>query len=368
MPFVSLFWQEQIFFIKLNWILYPILILGVFVFVLLRKKVSSPLILFTILSFFYFILFLIRGGDIEGFFRFFIAVLPFLFLPFFEIKGLKGTKLFFIFYILFFSPAIYMAYLQYSGQLPYNDFDYVDGEEIGRMSGGYSKPMNFIAFLTPLYILSLYFIVVHGKRLIGGIVMACVLTIIYFIGHRTSLAAFVLIAIAFFFKGPLFILIFNYYKYYFNFLIGVFSFLFFYLLKIKVGLVDEIRGRVPMWQAHAQEFFQADTFSILFGNQKVHLPDYYIGNPLIVRYDEVHNNSFRTILLFGLIGYFFYCTFMRWLVISTYHAQTDLKKRFIIFASLIYFMVYTITNEPFYYGSIVGPILIWVFLLRKNID
>jgi hypothetical protein len=259
-----------------------------------------------------------------------------------------------------------MAYLQYSGKLPYNDFDYIDGEQIGRMSGGYSKPMNLLAFLTPLYILSLYSIVQKKRTLIGWFGLAGILLVVYSIGHRTSLAAFLLMAMSMFFKRSVVIIIYNYYRYYLNFIIGVLFFLAFYILKLKEGLIDAIRGRIPMWQAHAEDFFQSDIFSILFGKHVMQLPEYYIGNPIVVRYDEVHNNSFRTIILFGLVGYFLYCIFMRWIVLSSYHAQPNPGKRFIIFACFIYFIFYTVTNEPFYYASVIWPILIWIFLLRSK--
>ena len=366
MPFASIFWEESIFFIKVNWILYPIFILGVTIFVLVRAKLNQPFIVFSIVAFFYLVLFQLRAGEMESYGRIMVSVVPFLLLPFFNEQKSATTRTFFILYVIFLMPSFFLAYLQHTGRLPYNEFDYVDGQMIGRLSGGYSKPMNFIAFLTPLYILGIYLILIKKKWLLGSILSVAILTLVVITGHRTSLIAFLIIVAMIFFKKAVYVFIFNYYKYYLNFIIGVLSFLFFYLLKMQNGLVDAIRGRIAMWQAHAQEFFQSDLFSMLFGKHKVRLPEYYTGNPLVVRLDEVHNNSFRTILLFGLVGYFIYCLFVRWIVLSSFQVQPDPDKRFIIFASFIYFILYSITNEPFYYASVVWPILVWIFLLRKD--
>ena len=365
LPFVSLFWDKELFILKINWVVYPFFIFGILSFVLARGRVNSQFILFSAVSVFYFVIFLLRPkSDLENFVRVIISVLPFIFLPFFSDENLKRNRTFFVLYTVFFIPAFHFAYLQYTGKMPYYDFDYIDGQQIGRMSGGYSKPMNFIAFLTPLYILGLYLITVRKQRFLGGIFTLAILGIVYLIGHRTSLAAFVLILVAMFFKRITFFSIYNYYKYYLNFFTGLIIFGSVYVLKLREGLVDAIRGRIPMWQAHAEQFFESNILTVLFGMQRVQLPDYYEGHPLVVRLDEVHNNSFRTILLFGIFGFFIYCTFMRWVVLSSYHSQPDQNKRFIIFACFIYYISYTITNEPVYYASIIWPILIWIFLLR----
>jgi len=367
LPFVSIFWDEEFTFIKINWILYPIFLFGILVFVVAKGKVNAPFILFAAVCLFYLGIFLLRrNSDLENFVRIIISVLPFIFLPFFADENLKRNRIFFILYTVFFLPAFHLAYLQYTGQMPYYDFDYVDGEPIGRMSGGYSKPMNFIAFLTPLYILGIYLITVRRHYFFGAIFTFGILTIVYLIGHRTSLAAFVIILVAMFFKRITFFAIYSYYKYYLNFLTGLILFATFYVLKLHLGLVDAIRGRIPMWQAHAEQFFESNILTVLFGMQRVHLPSRYEGNPLVVRLDEVHNNSFRTILLFGIFGFFIYCTFMRWVVLSSYRFQPDRNKRFVIFACFIYYIAYTITNEPVYYASIMWPVLIWIFLLRSK--
>jgi hypothetical protein len=364
MPFVSLFWEEQVSIIKLNWLSYPVIILGIACFVIVRKALSVNFLIYLGIALLYLIIFLLTSGDIEAYFRIFISVLPFAFLPFFDAFNFKWANAFFVGYTILMAPAIYFSYLQLTGQMPFEDFDYVNGEAIGRMSGGYSKPMNFIAFLFPLYLLGFYFILVKNKKIIGSVLIGIILVILYLIGHRTSLAAFILIVVSSFFKRTIISVIYNYYKYLIGFYLGIFAFIFFYFLRLNYGLVDALRGRVPMWETHAVKFFGSNFFNVLLGLHVVLIED--TGNPLIVRFDEVHNNSFRTILLFGIIGYSMYCFFMRWVVISTYRAQQDINKRFIAFSSFTYFIFYTVTNEPFYYASVAWPILIWIFLLRDN--
>lgn len=364
MPFVSLFWDEKISIVKLNWLSYPVIILGVVCFVMARRAVSINFLIYLGIALLYLALFLITGGDLEAYFRIFISVLPFVFLPFFDDFNFRWSRVFFICYSLLITPALYFGYQQLTGKMPFEDFDYINGQAIGRMSGGYSKPMNFIAFLFPLYLLGFYLILIKGKKVIGSVLIGFILVILYLIGHRTSLAAFILIAASIFFKRAIVSAIYNYYKYLMGFYIGILAFVFFYFLKVNYGLIDSLRGRVPMWETHAEKFFTSNVFSVLFGQQIVLIEDK--GNPLIVRVDEVHNNSFRTILLFGLIGYLIYCFFMRWVVISTYRAQQDINKRFIAFSSFTYFIFYTVTNEPSYYASVAWPILIWIFLLRDN--
>ena len=366
MPLASLFWEDSILSLKVNWMVYPIFIIGVMMFIAIRTRINQQLIVFLIIGAFYMTIFQIRGGDMESFGRISISVVPFLFLRFFNDQGSRPINTFFVFYFIFLLPSFYLAYLQYTGRFPYYEFDYVDGQMVGRLSGGYSKPMNFIAFLTPIYILGLYMVLVLKRRLLGAALSGSIISLLFIIGHRTSLIAFLLIGASLFFKKPVYVFIFNYYKYFFNFAVGILSFIFFYFLKIHAGLIDAMRGRIAMWEGHAQEFFQSDIFTVIFGKQKVQLPEYYAGNPLVVRLDEVHNNTYRTILLFGIVGYFIYCVFVRWLVLSSLRLQVNPEKRFIILACFTYFILYSITNEPFYYGSVVWPILIWIFFLRND--
>jgi hypothetical protein len=366
LPLVSLFWQESLWVIKFNWIVYPFFLAGVAVFVFISKQVTIRVTWFGLVFLVYGMIFITQKGDIESLGRIAISVIPFLFLPNFDKSSSFTRKNFLLLYTAFFVPALYVTYLQYTGQSPYYEFDYVNGERVGRLSGGYSKPTNFVAFLAPLYVFGIYLVVVKKRKLEGWLMTGSLLLLAYLVGHRTSFVAFGIMATAVFAGRYINTAIYHYYKYYGHFIVGIVSFVAFYILKAKFGLLDYIRGRVPMWQAHAEAFFESDFASVLFGKQRVKLGDEHLTNVLISSIDEAHNNSFRTIVLFGIVGFYLYAAFMRWVVLSSYDRHEDSGRKLVISCTLIFFILYSITNEPFYYASVAWPILAWLFLLRKE--
>jgi hypothetical protein len=72
-----------------------------------------------------------------------------------------------------------------------------------------------------------------------------------------------------------------------------------------------------MWTAHAETFFSGNLFNKLFGFQRILADPKFAYEPLVgpLAMEEAHNNTFRTIIFFGIVGYFFYSLFIRWLVI-----------------------------------------------------
>lgn len=131
-----------------------------------------------------------------------------------------------------------------------------------------------------------------------------------------------------------------------------------------VGLWDKLRGRVPIWELHAWQFFDQSLFKIIFGSQKVMIGDDY-RDPSVVLIEEAHNNSFRTILVFGLAGFFLYCLLMRKIVMHIKKGNYSSEFEFVLLSCFTYFIFYTVTNEPLYYGSMLWPVLIWVFLAQS---
>lgn len=361
-----LFWQESlpVLGFKLNWMLYPVLLLGVGFAIFVRNKIPQVTYLLSLFTLLYLLLTIIRGESPETVFRVFTAILPFTFIDSFYKEQVSNwtIKFFWIVYCVCFSVPVYNAYLQYTGAMPYYDFDSLGVG--GRISGGYNKPMNFIVCLFPIYITSFYFIKVQKRKILGYSLIFSIYAFLVVIGHRTSLAAFLIIFISSFFSRTTIIIIYNYYRNFLNFFVSVFAFLMFYLFYNAFGIVEVrlLRGRIEMWTAHAETFFSGNLFNKLFGFQKILADSKFAYEPLVgpLAMEEAHNNAFRTIIFFGIVGYFFYCLFMRWLVIRVYHSTEDNNIRFIRFSCFTYLLLYMITNEPAYYGGYLYPILICI--------
>lgn len=365
-PYVLLFWQESlpVLGFKLNWMLYPVLLLGVSFAIFVRNRIPQATYLLCLFTLFYLLLTIVRGESPETVFRIFTAILPFTFIDFFYKQPIsnKTIKLFWVVYCICFSVPVYYAYLQYTGEMPYYDYD--DLGVGGRISGGYNKSWNFTTCLLPIYIASFYFIKVQRRRILGYFLIFSICALLVVIGHRTSLAAFLIIFVSSFFSRTTVKIIYNYYRNFLNFFIGLFSFLAFYFFYSAFGIVEVrvLRGRVEMWIAHAENFFSGNLFNQLFGFQKILLDSKFASDPPIdlLTMEEVHNNTFRTIIFFGVIGYFFYSLFIRWLVIRVYHSTEDWNVRFLRFSCFTYLLLFMITNEPSYYGGYLYPILVCI--------
>ncbi len=360
MPFISLFWQVNFLNIKVNWLVYPVLLAGLISTLVIKLRAPASFFFLLFLTVFYLLLSVINAGEVETIFRVFISLAPLTYIVVFTCNQHSSAKYFWWLYALSFSLPMYYAYLQYTGQMPFNDFDSIDDQVVGRVSAGYNKPMNFIAFLLPVYLYGFYKWRVLKKKA-GLIVVVLVLLIIYLIGHRTSLFAFGVIFLSSFFSTQTIFFVKIYYKYFLNFFIGIGSLIFFRLLLMYAGVIDIIRGRVPMWESHSQQFLDSSILEILFGTQHVWLIEKY-RHPGMLIFEEVHNNSYRTILIFGIAGFFIYCAFMRSIVIYISRLNYPKELQFVVFSCFTYFILYTITNEPIYYGSVLWPILIWIFL------
>ena len=203
--------------------------------------------------------------------------------------------------------------------------------------------------------------------MIGYSIVISIIFLLVIIGHRTSLISFLVVFISFFFQRSTIRILYNYYKYFLNFIVGISAFLGFYFFYYFFGLKDAMRGRVAMWEAHAQFFFDSSAFEILFGKQFILLDPKYAHENLIgpLALFEAHNNTFRTIIFFGVLGFLAYCIFMRWVVLKVHSIAQDGRILFLMFSCFTFLVLYSITNEPFYYGSVLWPILIWIFLAQS---
>lgn len=362
LPIISLLWQIELFYgIKANWLVYPLFLSFVAISMLLRQKITIEFALLVLFSAFYLILAVIHSGDTNALLRFFICLLPF---SFYGLSPKKGDELswFWTPYLIILTVPLYCAYLQYTGQMPHYDFDTIDGTDVGRITAGYSQPMNFIVFIFPIYIYGFYLAMIKGNRLVGYGVILAVLFLLVIIGHRTSLVGFLIVFIAHFLYRLSAQLVKMYYKYFLPFIVGITSFVALYIYKIQYGFLEGLRGRIPMWLAHAETFFKSGPIEILLGQQEVMLdPKQYTVSPLLASLEEVHNNTFRIIIYFGVAGFALYCVLVRWLVLNTYRNSNGSKMRFLKMSCFIFLIFFSITNEPLFYGGILWPILLCLF-------
>jgi hypothetical protein len=364
MPLASLFWDVSLVSVKMNWAPYPLFLFAVVLTVSLKRKTPGEFVLLIFLAAFYLFLATVRGREVESIFRFVIAIMPLTFYFFFENITVSSHRYFWWIYCSLMLIPVFFSYLQYTGRMPYYEFDYSNDLKIGRISGGYNKPNNLIAFTLPIFLLGFYLWKVKARRLLGLSIVFAIMFGIFLIGHRTSLIAFVIIFFSSFFMSTTRKMIYSYYNYFLNFFVPILAFIGLRIMFSTVGLWDAIRGRVPVWQLHALQFFDQGPLSMLFGLQTVLIqPEYQ--DPTVVLNDEAHNNSFRTIIVFGLAGFFLYCLVIRKIVLHIQKADYSPRLKFILFSCFTYLILYCVTNEPLYYGATLWPIMIWIFLVQS---
>lgn len=360
LPLISLFWEQEIGFLKVNWILYPLVLCSLFSTILIQNRISKLFILLIFITLLYFLKALAFSISPESVVRMFVSIVPLFFLDVVaRLQDRRTKRNIIIAYCLSVSLPIAYGLLQYTGRLPYTEFDVVGGAVIGRMSGGYDKPNNFAAFMFPLYILS--FIVFKRHKVRGAILLTFVLCLVYLTGLRTIVGIYLIILVAYFFKRWTVGLVYNYYRYYLNFLVGIIFLASIYILYQSVGYVDAMRGRTITWEAHVSDFLGSAWHVVLTGKGHSNLgdyysPDWYKGSPV-----EPHNNTLRVIIIFGLFGFAVYCAAMRYFAMRAFKQRSELFNKFLVSASFIFIMLYSITNEPLFYPSIFWIVLFGVF-------
>lgn len=365
LPLINLLWQVDLGIIKGNWLLYPFFIIAIAIYTTLRNKISQEFGLLLLVAFFYSVWFYFSGGHFESIVRFFFSLAPFAFLDLIRNNQSRRSFNFFIsIYLISISIPIVISFLQLTGRYPYYEFDTIGDEWTGRISGGYNKPNNFIAILFPVFLLGIYYFYLAGRKWVGSFLIIGVLVMVYITHLRTAMIIFFVILVLGLKPSLTWKIVIFYYRYYLNLVIGLIVLIFFGILYQMKGTVEGLRGRFAMWEAHGFEFLYGSTFlEIIFGKNEIKLPDSYLSDRLIGSLEEAHNNSFRTIILFGIVGFFFYCYFIRRLVFRVAAFKVTARMKFIYFSCFIFLILYSITNEVAYYSSVLWSVLIWIFLI-----
>lgn len=360
MPFISLFREGEIGFLKINWILYPIVLSALSFAIFARNQIPRIFLPFSFIISFYFLRGLLLSIETESIFRVFFSLTPLFFLDWIlDNQNESKKRRMVIIYCLSISFPIIYGILQYKGVLPFLNYDVVDGQVLGRISGGYDKPNNFAAFLFPLYLLS--FIVFRKNTFIGACLLLSVLFLILITGLRTTVAIYLLIFLGYFFKRSMAKLIYNYYRYFLNLILGFGLILGVYVLHKTSGPTDLLRGRVLTWQGHVTDFVNSSVLTITFGKGHSNLGDYYSAPWYKGSLFEPHNNTLRVIVVFGLMGFTLYSLLIRHFILKAYRRTHQPFNKFFISASFLFVMLYSFTNEPLFYPSIFWLVLFGLF-------
>jgi hypothetical protein len=277
---------------------------------------------------------------------------------------------------------ILISFLQFFEVVPYSYFDYIEGNLVGRVSGGYLSPVAMVSYLiyTFAYIVSIFLTTRKlFLKLISFIYLLLIYLTILLTYHRASLLIFVLIFLILLYSGKkskqglIFLLV-------FCFMIIIFNLEFILKLYIpsfsvsEVGVEGLLRGRMGVWITYLSEFINSDILHILFGRSNAvissNLLPYFFPEDF---FNEPHNDLVRLIYQYGIVGFIFYFT----IFVKFFQSISEFLKKSrnkdertlgnIAFAIGVSLILYSITIEPsrypsffWYYSTIMSYILVRV--------
>ncbi|MGC9000839.1 hypothetical protein [Caldisericum sp.] len=276
---------------------------------------------------------------------------------------------------------IMLSYLQFSGIIPYTDFDTIGGLQIGRVSGGYEKQVAMVSYLIGGFSFALFqFFNVNAlsKKFIFLFYIILVFGVIILSTHRASLLVFIIIFFYFIFK---------YWKRNtVNFLVSclLIAFVVFAILNnfdklkllyatslsLEIGSGSLLRGRTGFWLDYINNLFYSGVYYVFIGKGHSVL-DVYSGQYLPLMFNEPHSDLIRILHLYGIIGLFVFLfiifTMIKISLIFRKYANT-IPDRFIGDMGIVIgisLFLYSITIEPtrypsfwWYYSVIISYILV----------
>jgi hypothetical protein len=246
--------------------------------------------------------------------------------------------------------TIVLAFMQLAGVLEYRDFDYVDGVQIGRISGGYEKPVIFTVVLFPVYLLavSLY----SSRRAVSLLVITAIVGIVYLSGLRTALVVYMFLTVLLVMKLDLYVLTRYFLKILGPTLLAVFLVTLLWVVGELLPGAGLLRGRLGMWIAHANEFYGAGGLRIIFGSGNTFLDPATLALFDVYHSNEVHNDFIRILVYCGFAGssVFSYLLY-RHFDMTKRHLKVSAQDRNLLTFPVIFLLLYMITNEPSFYPS-----------------
>lgn len=295
--------------------------------------------------------------DFGSNFRFAIALVPILFWRhvFTFLKNGKSNTPYVTIYLAGVIIAVCWAFLQMFDILPYYDFDYIDGERIGRASGGYKKPVIFNIVLFPVF---LYVSVNYYKNKFSSLILfSLLLFLVWLTGLRTAFIVYTVMAVMFIFKDFSFRLSMFFVKYYGPFLFGIILISVISLAVGEVPLLTLLRGRLGMWIAHVHEMTSNGLMPLLFGKGGTLLSTETQLRYEVYSVSEVHNDYLRLIVVHGVFGLILFSYFIRKYLFGLYAIAFQSKPvhNHLISSYVAFLFLFMVTNEPTYY-----PAVMWV--------
>lgn len=374
-PILDLYWQENIGGVSVIWLIYPP-IYGIYFALILEslanKKIDEPILLN-----FAFIFSLLINAIFFGLtdYSSYSRILTSLFVIFFFQRIIAigpSMKVAYLaqLYSLGLLIPIYIAILQINGSFPIYSFDDVDGVSIGRISGGYSKPNNFAAYIFPVYLFFLFQLsgcVSWLKRITYLILIVSIFILIKnYVNHRTFTNIYVLIVLIFYLPF-LQALMFHFFhkKIYIYCVLVVF-----FILSVfhDTSFVSEwmfspswgMRGRIFNWVIHLREWINSDLRTIAFGKGFVYAEAQQTAGFVL----EFHSEFGRILETYGILGLSAYFiglnrVFQKVLV----DFKSDRRKMSLGLSSMTALFLYSITNEAGHFPPVFWSLSIWLLLL-----
>lgn len=283
--------------------------------------------------------------------RFVLSLLPLL-LTTQLIGGIKEVDLNLpaLFFALGVAVTIVLAFMQLAGVLEYRDFDYVDGVQVGRISGGYEKPVIFTVVLFPVYLLavSLY----SSRRILALVAITAILGIVYLSGLRTALVVYMFLTAMLMMKLDLFVITRYFLKILGPTLLAVFLVTLLWVVGELLPGAGLLRGRLGMWIAHANEFYGAGGLRVLFGSGNTFLDPATLTLFDVYHANEVHNDFIRILVYCGLAGSaVFSFLIFRHFDVTKRLLKISSEDRNLLTFPIIFLLLYMVTNEPSFYPS-----------------
>lgn len=359
-PLSNLLWHWHIGWIRLNWIAYPFLLLALALSISDARRVPASFLVAMGMGAMYLILFFLKGGAPENLVRLLLALLPLFFVK--ELRAgideISFSKFWKAYPVALLIPLLFCI-LQVFGLSPYYDSGMAYDLYPGRISGGYMKPNNLNAILFPAFLYGFY-LYYKGEKTKGMMLSGVLYLVVLVSGLRTSVMAYTIILLLALVPRISHRLITRAFNYGIFLVIGLSSFFILSFGLETLGILDGFRQRLPMWMVQSQYFFHSSVTEIWLGKGDVLLPEEARKFP-IASLTEVHNNDFRLIITFGILGYIVYGLFLRQIanVISASNHSDQLK--FLQSACLVHVVVYGITNEPAFYAGVFWPLIAWIF-------
>ncbi len=337
----------------LNWLTYFPIVLSLAFYLLTGSRWPRLALIASVVVLVYLSAWVLQSEQINlmALIRLLLSILPLL-LTMQLVKGIDKVDLSMPALVFSFGVVVtlVMALLQLAGILPYKDFDYVDGVQVGRISGGYEKPVIFTVVLFPVFLWAASIYKTH--RLRSALTIVAVLWIVFVSGLRTALIVYLFLTL-------LLALRIDFYKAVRLFLKCLGPMLIAFALVTLLWAIGELlpgagllRGRLGMWIAHANELFGGGLMRFLLGSGNTSLDAATLARFDVYHANEVHNDFIRIVVYGGIVGssLFSYLLYRHFSLTSAFF-RVSKEERYLYSFPIIFLVLYMVTNEPSFYPS-----------------